>query len=225
MAAAIDLNVILSAITVGLALLALLAALVTIHDARGAQKEANRGHRESMDQQTALIESTATAHGREMAERLTASLRDQALQRVIRLGSIGHLVADVALVAGKEAVDAGEFRHDVEDPALGGMGSAVVPLLKRLEFELQVYEALGGDSLVKLREWAERMQWPTLPRATIMSRAQDRLLDLAEVVGREGQTLSGLSRVGESLFHESNLGATPEASGPLADTAAEVPRS
>lgn len=212
MAAAVDLNVILSAVTMALALLALLAALVTIHDARGAQREANGAHRETMDQQAALLESTAAAHRREMAERLTASLRDQVLQRVIRLGNIGQLVADVALVAGKEAAEAGEFRHDVEGPAVGAMGLAVVPLLKRLEFELQVYEDLGGDSLSELREWAVRMQWPTLPRATIMSHAKNRLLDLAEVVAREGQTLSELSRVGESLFRESNQEAAAETS-------------
>lgn len=202
--AVIDLDAILSAVTVALALFALLAALETIRDARGARNEAEIAHRETMDQQAALLESTIAAHGREMAERLTASLRDQVLQRVILLGNIGRLVADVAVVAGGEAAEAGEFQHDAEGPALGGLGSAVIPLLKRLEFELQVYEDLGGDSLFKLREWAERMQWPALPRATIMSHAQNRLLDLGEAVTREGKTLSELSQIGESLYRASN---------------------
>jgi hypothetical protein len=54
-----------------------------------------------------------------MAEQLTASLRDQVLQRVIRLGIIGRLVTDVALVAGGQATEAGEFRHDAEGHTWG----------------------------------------------------------------------------------------------------------
>jgi hypothetical protein len=208
--AAIGLEEISSVVTVALAFAALVAAGITIRDARGARREADEAHRETMNQQAALLESTIAAHGREMAERRTASLRDQVLQRVIRLGSIGRLVADVAVIAGKEAAEAGEFRPDAEGPALAGMGSAVVPLLKRLEFELQVYEDLGGEMLSKLHEWAERMQWPTLPRATIMSHAQSRLFDLAEVVSREGKTLSDLSQIGDSLYRDSNQEALPE---------------
>jgi hypothetical protein len=180
--AAVSLSLILNVITVALALAALLAALVTIRDARAGQEDAEEAHQRATDQQAALL------------------LRGQVMQRVVQLRSMGQLVAEVAVVAGREAEDGGEFRHDKDGPALGTLGSALVPLLQRLEFELRIYEELGGEPQPKLRKWVDRMQSPVLPRAKVMDLAQKRLRDLGAAVELEGETLIRLSEVEGSLF-------------------------
>jgi hypothetical protein len=202
--AAVSLSLVLNVITVALALGALIAAGVTIRDARQGQAGAESAHRETIEKQAALLGEIAATHQRVMHERVAASQRDQVMQRVIRLGTIGQLVADVAVVAGQEADAAGEFRHDKKGAALGSLASAVVPMLKRLEFELGIYEELGGEPQPKLYEWADGMQSALLPRGTIMDRAEKRLRDLGELVAREGEKLIELNRVEYSLFRESS---------------------
>lgn len=202
--AAVSLSLVLNVITVALALAALIAAGVTIRDARRGQAGAERAQQETIDKQAALLREIAATHQRVMHERVAASQRDQVMQRVIRLGTIGQLVADVAVAAGREADEAGEFRHDKEGPGLGSLASAVVPMLKRLEFELRIYEELGGETQPKLYKWAERMQSPLLSRGTIMDRAQKRLRDLGELVAREGEKLIELNQIEYSLFRESS---------------------
>lgn len=172
-------------ITVALAALTLVAAAITIREARLARGEASRAHRDETKEQAAL-------HREEMDERLEATLGEQTLQRLIRLGRIGELVGEVALIAGREAHDRGETKPDASRPLPAAPNSPVITLLKRLELEIRIYESLGSEPQEELRGYVERQQWLGLPRATIQTHAEKRLQKLAELVEREGETLSTL---------------------------------
>lgn len=121
-------------------------------------------------------EDAEEAHQRATDQQAVLLLRGQVMQRVVQLRSIGQLVAEVAAIAGD-----------------GDEAAAVVPLLQRLEFELRIYEELGGEPQPKLRKWADRMRGPLLSRAKAMDLAQKRLRDLGDAVAREGETLIELS--------------------------------
>lgn len=179
-------------VTVVFAFLTLVAAAVTISEAKKARKEAGDAHSKTMKEQAALLNATTAAHEEEMDERLEASLSEQALQRLVRLGHMGELIAEVARVAGEEADQRGENQHDRDEPLPAAPDSPVIALLKRLEVEIRIYEALGSEPQDALRAYAERHQWLGVSRATIQKHAEKHLGELAELVEGEDETLSKL---------------------------------
>jgi hypothetical protein len=200
-----DLTQVLDLVIAALAAAAFFAALVTIRDARKAQKEANDAHREAIEAQAQLLESTTNAYETEIAERVTTSLCNQVLQRLIRLGNIGQLLSELALAAGQEAKAHGEYDRDPKEPnpTLRHPASPVTTLLTRFEAELRIYEALGGEPQEELQAWADRQKWPTLPNSRIRDSSESRLKALAVLIGREGEELSSCSEVMRGLYNRS----------------------
>lgn len=135
-----------------------------------------------------------------MDERLEATLGEQALQRLIRLGRIGELVGEVALIAGREAREREETKPGGSRPLPAAPNSPVITLLKRLELEIRIYESLGSEPQDELRGYVERQQWLGLPRATIQTHAEKRLQKLAELVEREDGTLSTILNLASERY-------------------------
>src|SRR5260370_29647978 len=179
------------------AVVAALAALVTVIYARrtvldgrdahrelvAAQAQARddfaTAHREQVAEQAQARAESAAAHREQMAERQHALAADISLQRLIQAGLLAEVLTAIARAAREETLTP-------PGPAAGSQRATFIPTLQaQLRAVLALFYALGGPRLADAAELAQKAYSLTTEPIELLKLTQNRLGELMRLAGTE----------------------------------------
>ena len=161
------------------AVVAALAALVTIIYARRTVLDGRDAHRELMDAQAKSRSDFTAAHDEEMTARQRALSSEIAIQRLVQAARITDVLIAIARTAWDEALQ-------TPAPAANSQRATFIPTLQaHLRVALALFYALGGPALAIADELADKAYSLTTLPADMLQLAQNSLGELKHLTDQD----------------------------------------